>query len=142
MTGTDGRQGSAASLRVPRRTSRAGLHHRTARLECVFEEWSDRRTLRLYDPPRPVWIDMAAAGVAGVFTPANTVPLRVRTGGARLEHRMQGWQHAWLQSSDGRWLGVVSVRVSSANELSHAAIPLTVAAVAIHPAEHDTKDEP
>ena len=53
----------------------------------------------MFDPPRPVWVDMTAAGVAAGFTPANTVPLRVRTGGARLEQRMQGWQHAWLQSS-------------------------------------------
>lgn len=90
-----------------------------------------------------VWVDMTAAGVAGGFTPANTVPLRVRTGGARLEQRMQGWQHAWLQSSQGRWVAVVSVRVASANEQSHASIPLTVAAGAIHPAEQSTtKDEP
>ena len=53
----------------------------------------------MYDPPRPVWVDMTAAGAAGGFTPANTVPLRVRTGGARLAERMQGWQHAWLQSN-------------------------------------------
>ena len=109
----------------------------------MFEGWSDRRTLRVFDPPRPVWVDMTAAGVTGGFTPANTVPLRVRTGGARLEQRMQGWQHAWLQASDGRWVAVVSVRVSSANEQSHASIPLTVAAGAIRPAEPvTTKDEP
>ena len=42
---------------------------------------------------------MTAAGMAGGFTPANTVPLRVKAGGARLEQRMQGWQHAWLQTS-------------------------------------------
>lgn len=109
----------------------------------MFEEWSDRRTLRVFDPPRPVWVDMAAAGMVGGFTPANTVPLRVRTGGARLEQRMQGWQHAWLQASDGRWVAVVSVRVSSANEQSHASIPLTVAAGAIRPAEQSTtRDEP
>ncbi len=97
----------------------------------------------MFDPPRPVWIDMTAAGMAGGFTPVNTVPLRVRTGGARLEQRMQGWQHAWLQASDGRWVAVVSVRVSSANEQSHASIPLTVAAGAIRPAEQSTtRDEP
>lgn len=88
----------------------------------------------MFVPPRPVWIDMTAAGMAGGFTPANTVPLRVRTGGAHLEQRMQGWQHAWLQSNDGRWVAVVSVRVSSANGQSHASIPLTVAATAIGPA--------
>lgn len=91
--------------------------------------------MRVFDPPRPVWVDMAAAGMVGGFTPANTVPLRVRTGGARLEHRMQGWQHAWLQTSQGRWVAVVSVRVASANEQSHASIPLTVAAATIRPAE-------
>ncbi|UPG70819.1 hypothetical protein [Gordonia hongkongensis] len=66
---------------------------------------------------------MTATGMAGGFTPVNIVPLRVRTGGARLEQRMQGWQHAWLQTSQGRWWAVVSVRVSSANEQSHASIP-------------------
>ena len=61
----------------------------------------------------------------------------------RLEQRMQGWQHAWLQTSQGRWVAVVSVRVASANEQSHASIPLTVAAGAIGPAETvTTKDEP
>ena len=95
----------------------------------------------MFDPPRPVWVDMTAAGVAGGLTPANTVPLRVRTGGARLEQRMQGWQHAWLQSGQGRWWAVVSVRVSSANEQSRASIPLTVAADAIRPAQSTTKEE-
>lgn len=97
----------------------------------------------MFDPPRPVWVDMTAAGIAAGFTPANTVPLRVRTGGARFEQRMQGWQHAWLQTSQGRWVAVVSVRVASANEQSHASIPLTVAAGAVRPAEHaTTKGEP
>ncbi|MEY1677796.1 hypothetical protein AB4Z55_26845 [Gordonia sp. ABKF26] len=107
----------------------------------MFEEWSDQRTLRVFDPPRPVWVDMTAAGMAGGFTPANTVPLRVRTGGARLEQRMQGWQHAWLQSSQGKWWAVVSVRVSSANEQSHALIALTVASGAIRPAGNSTAKE-
>ena len=66
----------------------------------MFEMWPDRRTVRLFDPPRPVVIDMAivdpACGRPYGFAP-HGVSLRVRAFGARIEPHMPAQQLAWLQ---------------------------------------------
>ncbi len=68
----------------------------------MFEGWPDGRTLRVFDPPRPVVVDMVrfdpTSGRPYSAAPEG-VSLRVRASGARIEAAMPARQLAWLQLS-------------------------------------------
>lgn len=112
-------------------------------LECMFEMWSDRRTVRQFDPPRPVVIDMTildpACGRPYGFAPGG-VSLRVRAFGARIEARMPAQQLAWLQLSSGLWRGICQMRIESVNHVSSVAVMLWVPPEAIR-VEREASDE-
>ena len=54
----------------------------------------------------------------------DEVPLWVRSGGLFIEPRMPGQLIAWLRRSDGSWVAVVELELSSANRCSRATATL------------------
>lgn len=87
----------------------------------MFEGWPDGRTLRVFDPPRPVVVDMVrfdpTSGRPYSAAPEG-VSLRVRASGARIEAAMPARQLAWLQLSNGLWRGICEMQLRSANRTS------------------------
>jgi hypothetical protein len=67
-------------------------------LEGWVEPFPGAPTVRYPGSPVPVFVDVSRVlpGSAG-FTRADTLPLRVRAGGAQLEARMSGHLHCWLR---------------------------------------------
>lgn len=115
-------------------------------IECVFDPraldmWSDRTTLRIIDPPRPVSVDWSQVDPTAGRPPGfarQPPPLRVRAGGVRVEPRMSGVQHAWLRLCDGQWRALVEVEVSSANRHSRLTLTMLIApgAIELHRKDH------
>ena len=108
-------------------------------IECVFDQrsldaWSDRTTLRIIDPPRPVLVDWSQVDPTAGRPPGfarDPLPLRVRAGGVRVEPSMPGKQHAWVRLCDGQWRALVEVEISSANRHSRLTLTMLVAPDAI-----------
>lgn len=93
------------------------------RVDGRFADWGDESTLTVFDPPRPVWVNMLLA------TPflgrlGGSPSLRVRASGARVEPQMPGSQAAWVQFFDGQYVAVVDVPVRSANGLNGVVMTL------------------
>ncbi len=65
----------------------------------------------------------------------DEVPLFVRSGGLLVEPRMRGHLIAWLRRSDGGWVAVVELELSSANRRSRAAATLWLPAGDVSPVE-------
>lgn len=103
----------------------------------MFDHWPDTGTLRVFDPPRPVSIDMAVAdpSCGRTYAAGGGVSLRVRASGARIEPTMRGLLLAWLQLSNGLWRGICQVPVESANHVSSATIAMWVPPEALRPSE-------
>lgn len=100
----------------------------------MFDQWPDDRTLRVFEPPKPVLIDMAIAdpSCGRSLTAGGGVSLRVRASGARIEPTMPAFLLAWLQVSNGLWRGICQLRVESANHVSSATITMWVPPEALH----------
>lgn len=101
----------------------------------MFDNWPDRRTLRVFEPARPVLLDMATADPSCGFSSMSAgggVSLRIRAFGARIEPTMPALQLAWLQLSNGLWRGICEMRIESANHVSSATITIWVPPEAIH----------
>lgn len=100
----------------------------------MFEAWPDGRTLRVFDPPRPVVLDMVrfdpTSGCPYSAAPEG-VSLRVRASGARIESVMPARQLAWLQLCNGLWRGICEMELRSANRTSSMTITLWVPPEAI-----------
>ncbi len=119
-------------------------HDTTRSIENVFDRialdtWSDRTTLRIINPPRPVSVDWSHVDPTAGRPPGlarQPLPLRVRAGGVRVEPRMSGVQHAWLRLCDGQWRALVEVELSSANRRSRLTLPLLVVPDAIELLSH------
>ncbi|AFR51413.1 hypothetical protein [Gordonia sp. KTR9] len=105
----------------------------------MFDHWPDTRTLRVFDPPRPVLIDMAIAdpSCGRSYAAGGGVSLRVRASGARIGPTMPAFLLAWLQTSNGLWRGVCQMPVKSANQVSKATITMWVPPEALQPREDD-----
>lgn len=100
----------------------------------ALDMWSDRTTLRVIDPPRPVSVDWSQVDPTAGRPPGfarNPPPLRVRAGGVRVEPRMSGVQRAWLRLCDGQWRALVEVELTSANGRSRLALTILVVPDAI-----------
>lgn len=85
--------------------------------------------MRVFDPARPVLVDMGAVdpSCGRPYSAAEGgVSLRVRAFGARIEPMMPARQVAWLQLSNGLWRGICEMRIESANQVSAATIILWV----------------
>ncbi|WP_262338933.1 hypothetical protein [Gordonia sp. CNJ-863] len=56
----------------------------------MFDHWPDTRALRVFDPPKPVVVDMAIAdpSCGRSYAAGRGVSLRVRASGARIEPAM------------------------------------------------------
>lgn len=67
----------------------------------------------------------------------DEIPPSVRSGGLFIEPRMPGYLIAWLRRSDGGWVAVVELEVSSPNQRSRATATLWLPAGEISP-----RDEP
>lgn len=105
----------------------------------MFDDWPDTRTLRVFDPPRPVLIDMAIAdpSCGRSYAAGGGVSLRVRASGARIEPTMPALLLAWLQTSNGLWRGVCQMPVESANHVSATTITMWVPPEALQPREDE-----
>ncbi|AZZ83963.1 hypothetical protein C5O27_22585 (plasmid) [Gordonia alkanivorans] len=105
----------------------------------MFDDWPDTRTLRVFDPPRPVLIDMAIAdpSCGRSYAAGGGVSLRVRASGARIEPTMPALLLAWLQTSNGLWRGVCQMPVESANHVSATTITMWVPSEALQPREDE-----
>ncbi len=105
----------------------------------MFETWPDHRTLRVFDPARPVVVDMVRADPS-CGRPYSAAPggvsLRVRASGAKIEPTMPALQLAWLQLSNGLWRGICELEVRSANHASSMTITLWVPPEAIQVQEN------
>ncbi|MFE9747580.1 hypothetical protein ACFYOT_21980 [Saccharothrix saharensis] len=66
--------------------------------------------MRAFDPARPVWVDL---GQAHREQPRSekTVPPVARNRGVTLEGTVPGELHAWVRSTRGGWLALVSFSV-------------------------------
>lgn len=73
----------------------------------------DTRTLRVFDPPKPVVVDIAIAAPScgRSYAAGGGVSLRVRAFGARIEPTMPALLLAWLQTSNGLWRGICQMPV-------------------------------
>lgn len=65
----------------------------------------------------------------------DEVPLWVRSGGLLVEPRMPGHLIAWVRRSDGGWVAVVELEVSSANRRSRATATLWLPSGDVSPAD-------
>ncbi|ROZ88078.1 hypothetical protein EEB19_22335 [Gordonia sp. OPL2] len=95
----------------------------------MFEQWSDARTLRVFDPPRAVTVDMTVIDPTlgrGRRFGRSGVSLHVRANGAQINPQLAGWQMAWLGMADGQWRALVYVQISSANGQSRLPVTLWV----------------
>ena len=95
----------------------------------------DTRTLRVFDPPKPVVVDIAIAAPScgRSYAAGGGVSLRVRASGARIEPTMNALLLAWLQTSNGLWRGICQMPVESANRVSSATITMWVPPEALQP---------
>lgn len=86
---------------------------------AVRVEASDAGIVRVFDPPRPVLVDMRAvdptAGQPAYASNPHHPSLRVRAAGIRFEPEVHGRQWAWIALADGQWRALVSVSLESAN---------------------------
>ena len=101
----------------------------------MFDHWPDTRTLRVFDPPKPVVVDIAIAAPScgRSYAAGGGVSLRVRAFGARIEPTMPALLLAWLQTSNGLWRGICQMPVESANRVSSATITMWVPPEALQP---------
>ncbi|WP_235718646.1 MULTISPECIES: hypothetical protein [Mycolicibacterium] len=68
----------------------------------------------------------------------DELPLWVRSGGVFIEPRMPGRLIAWLRRSDGSWVAVVELELSSANQRSRATATLWLPAGDVSPADEQS----
>jgi len=107
----------------------------------MFEQWSDRTTLRVLDPPRPVSIDWRTVDPAAGRPPGfsdKPLSLRIRAAGARVDAQMNAQQLGWLRMSDGQWRALCAVDIRSANNLSRLRLTLLVPPDALTVIENTT----
>lgn len=65
----------------------------------MFDHWPDTRTLRVFDPPKPVVIDWRSPSCGRSYAAGGGASLRVRASGARIEPTMPALLMAWLRMS-------------------------------------------
>ncbi|MDT5115507.1 MAG: hypothetical protein QOE30_1246 [Mycobacterium sp.] len=100
----------------------------------MFERWEvSQEYPTLFPLDRPVWID-ASRTLPPSGLRQDQLPLWVRACGARVEPRLLGRQTAWLRRSDGGWIAVCEVNLSSANGRSTIATTLWLPPETITPA--------
>ncbi|GAA1673440.1 hypothetical protein GCM10009765_23470 [Fodinicola feengrottensis] len=86
-------------------------------MDCVIEHMYEkmvsglgnlrRHLVRTYEPPRKVWVRLEqvfASGLGG----GKQSPAIARSRGLRLRPRVPGLQHAWVRTTNGAWMAVVS----------------------------------
>lgn len=88
-------------------------------IECMFEDWPvamSPPTRRVVDPPRPVLVDLShlIANPDDSFR-RDEVALRIKLEGLDFRGQAPGQLHAWAQSTQGGWLGLVTVDVPTGN---------------------------
>ncbi|WP_232076849.1 hypothetical protein [Mycobacterium gallinarum] len=86
---------------------------------------------------RPVWVHTGRALPASGAR-MDELPLWVRSGGLLIEPRMLGRLVAWLRRSDGGWVAVVEVDVSSPNRRSCATATMWLPAGDVSPVDEQS----
>jgi hypothetical protein len=71
---------------------------------------------------------------------ADCIPMWVKAFGVRLEPQMVGRQKAWVRRSEGSFLGLIDLPVTSANGFSHLVMSLWVPSDAFSPVESSAGD--
>lgn len=103
-----------------------------------------RPTLRLADPPRPVWVDVNMLfGSRDDAFRLDTVPLSVKTGGLMVfSDRTPGLLHMWAQTTRRAWLAQVSFEVITGDGRARLSVCQWCPARAItaRPTDRDTDD--
>jgi hypothetical protein len=67
--------------------------------------------LRTFDPPKPVWVDLAKAYAHLPAQVDGTSSPTVRDKGMTFKDTVVGELHAWVRTPGGAWLGLVSYTV-------------------------------
>ena len=97
-----------------------------------IDQWPDHPTIRWFDPPREVLVDMdVALGLTRYGKRADRIPLRVKACAVRVEGIMAARQSAWFQTSSGRWVAVVQVNARSGNGSNSITLDLCVSEDAV-----------
>jgi hypothetical protein len=84
--------------------------------------------------------------IARLFPPsgrrADCIPMWVKVFGVRLEPHMVGRQKVWLRRSEGSFLGLIDLPVTSANGFSQLVMSLWLPSDAFSPTEPAADDQP
>lgn len=100
----------------------------------MFDEdgwWGTRIT---YDPPRPVWLDVARA-LPPSRVRNDDVPLRVRAAGIDLARVLPGSLLAWHRTNTGDWFAEVRTTLVNRTERGQHITQLLAPATSVHPRE-------
>ncbi len=104
----------------------------------MFDDWQRSSEYpTLFPVSRPVWVNTARP-LPGSGARMDEVPLWVRSGGLFIEPRMPGQLTAWLRRSDGSWVAVVELELSSANRRSRATATLWLPAGDVSPVDQQS----
>ena len=102
----------------------------------MFDKWERSAEYpTLFPVSRQVWVDTSRA-LPTSGTRMDELPLWVRSGGLLIEPRMAARQLAWFRRSNGAWVAVVELDVSSPNQRSRATATLWLPAGDISPNEN------
>lgn len=110
--------------------------------EGWIDQWPDHPTIRRFDPPRDVLVDMdVALGLTRAGKRADRVTLRVKACAVRVEGIMAARQFAWFQTSSGNWVAVVQVDATSGNGQNRITLDLCVSQDAVSIADKPSGTE-